>query len=42
MLDNICLETFSLPDTCQLQAACLDALKTHGAQQFSLCSNYRG
>jgi len=31
-----------LPDTCKLHAALLGALKTHRAQQCSLCSTYRG
>jgi hypothetical protein len=35
MLYNIRLETFSLPDTCKLQAALLGALKTDRAQQCS-------
>lgn len=38
---NIWLETFSLPDTCKLQAVLLGALKTHRARQCSLCSTYR-
>jgi len=42
MLYNIRQETFSLPDTCKLQAALLRALKIHRAQQCFVCSTYRG